>query len=238
MGTDRFSPRTHFAPLLLDTFRGPVGNSSAIANPYRDEDPALDRPGAARLRRRNLEIYFERVGVPRLVLLGEAIGYRGGRFSGIPFTSERQIAGEEGDQLPWAAGSGLRATSRHPALWLEPSGTIVWGALSALRAAPRGVLLWNAFPWHPQGARGALSNRTPERSMLRENLHILETLLSLLPARARIAAVGRTAEAALALLGATPVALRHPAHGGATRFRAQLGELLAEIGISRATIES
>ncbi len=229
---------TLLTPLLLDTFRGPVGNPSGIANPYRDEDDDLDRSGAAKLRRKNLRIYLERVGVPRLVLLGEAIGYRGGRFSGIPFTSERQIVGSGGERLPWTEGAGFRATSRHPSLWLEPSGTIVWGALSALPAVPRGVLLWNAFPWHPQGAAGALSNRTPERAMLRENLHILETLLSLLPARSRIAAVGRTAEAALGLLGATAVPLRHPAHGGATRFRAQLGKLLEETGISRATIDS
>ncbi|HEV7667120.1 MAG TPA: uracil-DNA glycosylase [Thermoanaerobaculia bacterium] len=225
-------------PLLLDTFRGPVGNSSGIVNPYRDEDGDLDRSGAARLRRKNLRIYVERVGEPRLVLLGEAIGYRGGRFSGIPFTSERQIAGEGQERLAWTEGAGFRATSRHPALWLEPSGTIVWSALAALPSAPHGVLLWNAFPWHPQGAGGALSNRTPERAMLLANLHILETLLSLLPARTRIAAVGRTAEAALARLGAAAVPLRHPAHGGATRFRAQLGELLSEIGISRATINS
>ncbi|HXU30712.1 MAG TPA: uracil-DNA glycosylase [Thermoanaerobaculia bacterium] len=222
---------TPLTPLLLDTFRGPVGNSSGIANPYRDEDGDLDRSGAAKLRRKNLRIYLERVGVPRLVLLGEAIGYRGGRFSGIPFTSERQIAGEGEERLPWTLRAGFKATSRHPSLWLEPSGTIVWSALAALPDAPRGVLLWNAFPWHPQGAAGALSNRTPERAMLRENLHILETLLSLLPAGARIAAVGRTAEVALGLLGATAVPLRHPAHGGATRFRSQLGELISGIGI-------
>ncbi len=227
---------TLLAPLLLDTFRGPVGNSFGIANPYCDEDPALDRSGAARLRRKNLEIYVERVGVPRLVLLGEAVGYRGARFSGIPFTSERQIAGQRDERLPWAADAGFRATSRHPALWLEPSGTIVWSVLAALPAAPHGVLLWNAFPWHPQGERGALSNRTPERAMVRGNLHILERLLGLLPSNARIAAVGRTAEAALGLLGVDAVPLRHPAHGGATRFRAQLGLLLEETGICRDSI--
>ncbi len=219
---------TDWTPLLLDTFRGPRQKSLGISNPYRDEDRAVDRSGAARQRRRNLEIYLERVGRPRLVLLGEAIGYRGGRFSGIPFTSERQIAGEGKERLAWTREAGFQPTGRHPSLWLEPSGTIVWSALASLPKAPRGVLLWNAFPWHPQGDLGALSNRTPERALLRENLHVLETLLSLLPSRARIAAVGRTAEAAVALLGAVASPLRHPAHGGAGRFRAQLAELLAE----------
>ena len=77
--------------LLRQLYQGPSG--SGVCNPYRDEDPALDRPGAARQRRKNLEAYLERVGRPRLVLLGEALGFRGGRFSGIAFTSERQLAG-------------------------------------------------------------------------------------------------------------------------------------------------
>ncbi|HXU46387.1 MAG TPA: uracil-DNA glycosylase [Thermoanaerobaculia bacterium] len=196
-----------------------------MANPYRDEDPALDLPGAARRRRRNLEAYLEIVGRPRLVLVGEAIGYRGGRFSGIAFTSERQLAGGEGVRLPWAGAPRFRPTSRNPALWLEPSGSVVWGALGGM---PRGVLLWNAFPWHPYDGRGPLSNRTPERSLLGRNLHVLAELLAALPAGARVAAVGRTAETALALLGAPAPTLRHPAYGGAVTFRSQLGQLLSE----------
>src|SRR5436305_7880818 len=155
-------PRTPgFAPLLRALYRGPRCLPRAIADPYRDEVPGLDAPGAARRRRRNLEAYLERVGTPRLVLLGEAIGYRGGRFSGIAFTSERQLAGAGRERLPWAAAGAFAATSANPKLWLEPSGTIVWGALGG---EPAGVLLWNAFPWHPHGARGPLSNRAPERA--------------------------------------------------------------------------
>jgi hypothetical protein len=210
-----------FDPLLRALYRGPRGLLRDVVDPFRDELPGLDGPGAARRRRRNLEAYLERVGPPRLVLLGEAIGYRGGRFSGIAFTSERQLAGAGPERLPWADGS-FAATSANPKLWLEPSGTVVWGALGG---EPAGVLLWNAFPWHPHGPRGPLSNRAPERSLLAANLHVLERLLEA-TAGARLAAVGRTAAAALARLGVEATAVRHPAHGGAALFRAQVRGLL------------
>lgn len=212
---------TEFAPLLRAVERGPRGAAAGVVNPYRDEVPGLDRQGAARARRRNLAAYLELVGRPRLVLVGEALGFRGGRFSGIAFTSERQLAGDGARRLPWADGR-FAATSCNPALWLEPSGTVVWGALGG---APAGVLLWNAFPWHPPGARGPLSNRCPERRLLAANLHVLERLLTV-TAGAQVLAVGRTAAAALAGLGVDAPALRHPAHGGAERFRAQLRQAL------------
>ena len=189
-----------------------------MVNPYRDSFPELDGPAAARRRRENLEAYLERVGVPRRVLLGEALGFRGGRFSGIAFTSERQLAGPAGRLLPWAGCPPFAATSRNPGLWLEPSGSVVWGALGG---DARGVLLWNTFPWHPYGPKGPLSNRTPERSLVAANLDVLEALLAEV-GKAQILAVGRTAQAALAALGVAAPALRHPAYGGAGIFRQQL----------------
>ena len=209
------------SPILRLLVRGPRGPAPNVANPYRDVVAGLDRPAAARRRRENLEAYVERVGRPRLVLVGEALGYRGGRFSGIAFTSERQLAGGDRWRLPWG-GEPFAATSRNPQLWLEPSGSVVWGALGGEAA---GVLLWNSFPWHPWGARGQLSNRTPERRLLVANLQVLERVLAEVTS-ARIAAVGRTAEAALETLGVREVTLlRHPSHGGAAIFRHQLSML-------------
>ena len=72
-----------------------------------------------------------------------------------------------------------------------------------------------------------MSNRTPERSLVAANLHVLETLLGE-AGGARIVAVGRTAQAALATLGVEAPAVRHPAHGGAGLFRRQLREQIRE----------
>jgi hypothetical protein len=217
--------RLRLAAVLRLLYRGPRGPAASVVNPYRDVDPELDLPGAARVRRANLEAYLEWVGRPRVVLVGEALGFRGGRFSGIAFTSERQLAGTDGRRLAWASPLALSPTSRNPALWLEPSGSVVWDALGG---TANGVLLWNSFPWHPYGKRGPLSNRTPEPALWKANLHVLEALFADLgPVRAL--AVGRTAQAALAELGVEAPALRHPAHGGATLFRTQLRAELAGI---------
>jgi hypothetical protein len=216
---------TEFTPLIHALRRGPKGLAPHVVNPYRDSEPDLDRPGAARQRCQNLEAYLDHVGPPRLLLIGEALGFRGGRFSGIAFTSERQLAGQCERRLPWASDPPFRATSRNPALWLEPSGSVVWGTLGG---TPQGVLLWNTFPWHPHHPGRPLTNRTPEPAMVAANLHVLEKLFETV-GEVPVLAVGRTAQAALGRLGVEAEALRHPAHGGAAVFREQLQGRLAAL---------
>src|SRR3984893_5199017 len=101
---ERAGASAGLAPALAALYQGPRGRPAAVVNPYCDEVPRLDARGGARRRQRNLEAYLELVGSPRWILLGEALGYRGGRFSGIAFTSERQLAGEGVRRLPWSTG--------------------------------------------------------------------------------------------------------------------------------------
>lgn len=122
----------------------------------------------AELRRRRLRKYLDARWGARLLLVGEAPGYRGGRVSGIPFTSERQLT-----------GSG-------PA---EASATIVHGVLNELGVEEE-VLLWNVVPTHP-GSES--SNRRPSRAEIESGLPFARRL-----ARGRrVVAVGRLAERAL-----------------------------------------
>jgi uracil-DNA glycosylase len=104
----------------------------------------------------------------RVVLVGEAAGYRGARVSGIPFTSERQLSG---------AG---------PA---EASATIVHRLLAALGVEDE-VLLWNVVPTHPGSE---CSNRRPTRA----EVQAAEPLLAELTRGRDVIAVGRLAAAAL-----------------------------------------
>jgi uracil-DNA glycosylase len=93
----------------------------------------------AGLRRERLAAYLESRRDARLLLVGEAAGYRGARVSGIPFTSERQLTG---------APPG------------EASATIVQRVLAELGLA-EDTLLWNVVPTHPHLPGRPASNRPP-----------------------------------------------------------------------------
>jgi len=181
-------------------------------NPYSCHDPALDRPGGAAIRCENLRRHLAERHRPALLLVGEAPSYRGCRFSGVAFTSERT--------LPPAAWS-----STHPRGWTEPSATIVQRVLRTLEIEHR-TMLWNAVPTHPSDDR-PLSNRPPTRSELDAGLVWLDRLIALVRPEA-VVAVGRSAES---VLPGQP-AVRHPANGGARLFADQLAAIAAGIGVA------
>jgi hypothetical protein len=177
---------------------------------FREADPVLEHADGPERRRANATAYLNaRAGRSPLLLVGEAMGYAGGRFSGIAFTAERTLAG-------W--GHPYEATSLRPEGWAEQSGTIVHGALARLELSA-GTVLWNVVPAHPHRRGEPLSNRTPSAAELRAGADVLAELIARLQPRA-IVAVGRSAERALGELGVpSDAALRHPANGGATAFR-------------------
>jgi hypothetical protein len=191
--------------------------SDLVTNQYLDVDPDLDRPDGARVRCRNLRFYLEAFAGARWLLVGEAAGYAGCRFSGIPFTCEAQIVGA--GRLGWVEGYDLARSSRAETLWVERSATMVWETLGERRD----VVLWNAFPWHPFGPRGPLSNRHPGHDV-GAGLEVLGCLLALFR-RARPYAIGRVAERALADVGVAASYIRHPSRGGKARFAAGVATL-------------
>ncbi len=122
----------------------------------------------ADLLRDRLVAYLSEREESRVVLVGEAPGYRGARVSGLPFTSERQLT-----------GTG-------PA---EATATIVQRVLGELGLAEH-VVLWNVVPTHPGTA---WSNRRPTAAEIDSGLPFATAL-----ARGRrVVAVGRVAARAL-----------------------------------------
>lgn len=206
-----------------------------VFNPWSDCDQDHDLgPDCAEIRRRQLLHYLkERVGTADTLLCAEAIGYQGGHFSGIPMTSERLLLGglKHKQLLPEMVFRGLKPerTSRpevRPNGFTEPTATIVWGFLADQGIDSRRVVLWNAFPWHPyHAAKGLLSNRTPTDDELTAGHDILQLMLDMGKFK-QVVAVGEKSYLQLSQLGLTVVKVRHPANGGAGKFRNQMLELL------------
>lgn len=210
---------------------------SEVFNPWRQHDAlnGIDRAGPE-IRRRHLYHYLmERVDQARFLLIGEAIGYQGGHFSGLAMTSERILLGYHKDRgvPPEAVIQEIRPQrTNKPKLkeqgFAEPTATIVWGSIMESGFPPRFFALWNAFPWHPfRGTEGLLSNRKPRKQELQDSIPYLKAFLRLFPSKTRILAVGKTAERQFKELEIPHQPLRHPAQGGAPKFRHGFEEIVS-----------
>ena len=200
----------------------------AVFNPWWEVDRENDIGRIAPIiRRQQLRAYVqERLGHAKLVVIGEALGYRGGHFSGIPMTSERMLLRQ---QRHIVAGIKPRRTSKSsvcPNGFSEPTATIVWGALLKISVLSDEFVLWNAFPWHSfDPRRGPLSNRMPNKSERAAGLPVLKAFLELFPCD-QVAALGKVAAAQLELLNVNAHCIRHPASGGARLFRTQIAAVV------------
>jgi uracil-DNA glycosylase len=212
--------------------------SGAVFNPWWQIDQENDiSRNAPDIRRRQLRAYLRgRLDTARLAIIGEALGYRGGHFSGIPMTSERILLGKKKDAGidPEQVFSGIKAhrTSKPgkcPGGFSEPTATIVWGILLRLGLKPEQFVLWNAFPWHSFDSRhGLLSNRMPSRKERSAGLSVLTAFLDLFPCE-KIVALGNVAASQFEELHANVYRIRHPASGGARLFRQQIARIVGKL---------
>lgn len=194
-----------------------AASSAVTFNPYAGTDES------SAMRRDNLSLYLNRMAErrPRLMLLGEAPGYRGCRVTGVPFTSESILLAETRPFNLFGETAGFRGGGSH---WRrEASATAVWNALAGLNVLP---LLWNAFPYHPHQPGQPDTNRPPAAAELALGREVVVLLLDLF-AIEQVIAVGNKAAAALERWGIAAAKVRHPSHGGQVIFRRELGALLA-----------
>lgn len=192
-----------------------------VFNPWLESDDLDVEPANAPGRRRDrLARHFD--CTPEILLIGEAPGYQGCHFSGIPFTNEALLI--EGC-IPRVTVDE-RITTR-PLPWREPAATIMWRQLYELKIEQR-IVMWNAFAWHPFKPGEPLSNRAPTRTEVENGWNVLRAVLQLF-SHAEIIAVGNVAADTLKRLD-VPIAgkVRHPSMGGANDFRKQLAALVGK----------
>jgi uracil-DNA glycosylase len=231
----KFMPAQSVEKFIKLLSKSPPG---AVFNPWWQVDKQNDIDcNAPAIRRKHLRAYLhKRLGKAKLAVIGEALGYRGGHFSGIPMTSERILLGKKRDSgiEPEQAILSIepRRTSKPrkcPDGFSEPTATIVWSTLLKLGLKPEQFVLWNAFPWHSfDPRRGMLSNRTPTRKERSTGLSVLESFLDLFPYD-EIVALGNVAGSQLQELNLESRRVRHPASGGAKLFRHQIGKIVKEM---------
>jgi hypothetical protein len=208
---------TKLAKRLTDTL---PGRSPTLFNPWRDHCTDCDPCNGPDAKLARLAAHLD--CNPAFILCGEAPSHRGCRHSGIAFTSECLLL--EG-RIPGIPKTNHRLTSR-PRPYFELSAKIVWDELYALGIEER-TILWNALQMHPHEMGDERSNRTPNSAEIEKGKRALEILVKEFPS-AKVVAVGRTAERSLKSMGipGVPVAyVRHPANGGARKFRQELKRL-------------
>ncbi len=219
---------------FLERLKAPLPFDS-VFNPWSDVDPENDRSAdGPDIRSRQLVHYLkDRLASARFLLIGEAVGYQGGHFSGIAMTSERILLGfhrargiEPGHVLSDLTPERTSRPSIKSQGFSEPTATIVWDAISNSGYHSTEFALWNAFAWHPyRPDRGMLSNRRPTTAELAYGQETLRSFIEMFQQR-RLIAVGKVSAGVLSTLGYEHETVRHPAQGGAGEFRRQFARLL------------
>ncbi len=210
----------------------------SIFNPWfcRDEENDIDSNSPA-IRLLQLRQYLLERKSAKYLLVGEALGYQGGHFSGIDMTSERILLGKMKHKsiTPGHVFSGIEPQrTSMPSIkkdgFTEPTATIVWEKLIRSGLDTRDFILWNAFPWHPyKPEKGILSNRTPSNNEFEKGKPVMLELLKLIKVT-KVIAVGEKSKIQLRQMGIDAAIVRHPANGGATKFREQIVQVIKNKG--------
>ena len=176
-------------------------------------------------RRRNLELYLGEMleRRPRVLLVGEAPGFRGMRITGVPFTSRTMFEGPANSFGLFGPGKGYVLPPDAAGIPAEPTATVMWEVLAELDFLP---VLWSACPWHTHVPGRPLSNRTPTAAEAILGTPFWQALTELFPIET-VVAVGNVAHRSLQRSGLDVPKIRHPAHGGRSGFKRGLEELLA-----------
>lgn len=186
-------------------------NNSKVSNPYWVE-------GVAANLKKYLEIMLTIKG-KRVLLVGEAPGYRGCKITGIPFTSGNVIENVEHPVLMRLRGRMLLSEIKS-----ENTATVVWNYLATKTNTP---LFWNSFPFHPHYSENQNTNRAPSNDEIKYGVRYLRILHELFKPE-QIAGIGQKGFkcAQQAFPDIATKYIRHPSYGGKLDFIKGMDEIL------------
>ena len=211
---------------------------SLVHNPWGEVNPDLEIVtkgfDAAQVRRDNLVAYLlPRLGRAKVFVVAEAVGYQGGRFTGIAITCERMLLDKHKiirakdvtpiqlERTSSPTSSLLKGTQQKDG-FNEPTDTVVWSAIVEKGIDPYDTLLWNIFPFHPHKDDNPLTNRTPTDKEQR----LLDLHIELGGVEPLVLAVGQNSADTMGKFGLSAIGLRHPANGGANLYRQGFAEAI------------
>ena len=168
------------------------------------------------IRRDNLAIYLNNMAKikPKMILVGEAPGYRGCRITGVPFTSEYILMNKVKGTNLFGEENGYRLVCKKDKLIKEATASIIWSIFTEYNIVALG---WNAFPYHPHKEGNFDSNRTPLKKELLLGENPLLQIIDMYNIK-KVVAMGNKAEESLNKLGIKCTKVRHPAQGGKNEF--------------------
>lgn len=178
-------------------------NTPTIFNPYLEPEVAG-----------NLHAYLEsmiNIDGKRILLVGEAPGYKGCKITGIPFTSGKIFEIIEHHVL-----FSIKEKMKFKKIESENTATIVWNYLATKNCTP---LFWNSFPYHPHPEGNINKNRAPTDAEIEYGVKFLQAINTIFKPSV-IAGIGTSGVdcAKRSFPGMEIKYIRHPSYGGKSEF--------------------
>ena len=186
------------------------GKRPQTFNPYKNPDLVA-----------NLFHYLvavKKINTQPVLLVGEALGSKGGRLTGIPFSCGDVFTRFNHPLLVELKPKLILSTQES-----ENTATMVWEYLTEKQQTP---LFWNAFPFHPYQYRRPKTNRAPTNKEVEQGSRYLKQLADIFQPLL-IAGIGRKGQLAgqKAFPNREISCIRHPSFGGKREFIAGMDGL-------------
>lgn len=187
-------------------------NTLTVTNPYLD-DVAVNN---LRLYLKYMLEHMSANPGRRVLLVGEAPGYKGCRITGIPFSSVKVLMSTDHSLFHAIKPQLSLSDDALSEMTSENTATIVWKCLVDKKTIP---LFWNSFPFHPHPKGKENKNRAPNSKEIAQGITYLQQLYTIFQPGI-VAGVGvKGVEFARKAYPELPIKyIRHPSYGGKSEF--------------------